>query len=190
MFSLFHVKQTISIILVISMLTTAIYAEPTQVSLVKDPKGVWSLQRGGKPFLVQGVGGSGSIKLAKEVGVNSVRTWGIEQLEFKDAEGRSFIDQADQLGLTVCVGLWVKHERHGFKYSDPKFIAKQREEIVSAVRKYKNHPAVLVWGLGNEMESYVGTEDAIRVWRELEELAKLIKQEDPNHPVIDRKSVM
>ena len=184
MFSLFHVKQTISIILVISMLTTAISAESTQVSLVKDPKGVWSLQRGGKPFLVQGVGGSGSIKLAKEVGVNSVRTWGIEQLEFKDAEGRSFIDQADQLGLTVCVGLWVKHERHGFKYSDPKFIAKQREEIVSAVRKYKNHPAVLVWGLGNEMESYVGTEDAIRVWRELEELAKLIKQEDPNHPVM------
>jgi len=184
MFSLFHVKQTISIILVISMLTTAISAEPTQVSLVKDPKGVWSLQRGGKPFLVQGVGGSGSIKLAKVVGVNSVRTWGIEQLEFKDAEGRSFIDQADQFGLTVCVGLWVKHERHGFKYSDPKFIAKQREEIVGAVRKYKNHPAVLVWGLGNEMESYVGTEDAIRVWRELEELAKLIKQEDPNHPVM------
>jgi hypothetical protein len=82
------------------------------------------------------------------------------------------------------VGLWVKHERHGFKYSDPKFIAKQREEIVSAVRKYKNHPAVLVWGLGNEMESYVGTKDAIRVWRELEELAKLIKQEDANHPVM------
>ena len=184
MFSLFHVKQTISIILVISMLTKTSSAEPTQVSLVKDPQGIWCLQRDGKPFFVQGVGGSGSIKLAKEVGANSVRTWGIEQLEFKDDEGRPFIDQAERLGLTVCVGLWVKHERHGFKYSDSKFIAKQREEIVSAVRKYKNHPAVLVWGLGNEMESYVGTEDAIRVWKELEELAKLIKQEDPNHPVM------
>ena len=145
MYLLFRVKFTISIILVISMLNAATRAEPTQVSLTQDAQGIWSLQRNGQPFVVQGVGGSGSIKLAKEVGVNSVRTWGIEQLEFKDAEGRSFIDQADQLGLTVCVGLWVKHERHGFKYNDPKFIAKQREEIVSAVRKYKNHPSVLVW---------------------------------------------
>ena len=179
-----HVKLAISIFLVISILSINSEAGSSQVSLAKNSHGAWELVRDGKPFLIQGVGGPGSLQLAKEAGVNSIRTWGIEQLETKDAEGHTLLNRAEEMGLTLCVGIWVKHERHGFKYDDTKFIQQQREEIRAAVRKYKNHPSVLVWGLGNEMESYVGTENAVRVWKELNELAKIIKEEDPSHPVM------
>ncbi|MCC5024095.1 MAG: hypothetical protein J6386_15485 [Candidatus Synoicihabitans palmerolidicus] len=39
---------------------------------------------------------------------------------------------------------------------------------LTTVRRYRDHPAVLMWGLGNEMEGD-GTDP--RVWRELETLA-------------------
>ena len=184
MISPWYVKLAISILLVISVLTEKTNADISQVSVSKDSRGAWILQRNGQPFSIQGVGGSGSLKLAKEAGANSLRTWGIEQLEAKDADGRTLLQRAEELGLTLCVGIWVKHERHGFKYDDAKFLQQQREEVRAAVRKYKDHPSVLIWGLGNEMESYVGTENAVRVWKELNELAKIIKEEDPRHPVM------
>ena len=184
MISPWHVKLAISILLVISVLTENTNAGISQVSVSKDSRGAWKLQRDGQAFSIQGVGGSGSLKLAKEAGANSLRTWGIEQLEAKDADGRTLLQRAEELGLTLCVGIWVKHERHGFKYDDAKFLQQQREEVRAAVRKYKDHPSVLIWGLGNEMESYVGTENAVRVWKELNELAKIIKEEDPHHPVM------
>ena len=184
MISPWYVKLAISILLVISVLTEKTNADIPQVSVSKDSSGAWTLQRDGQPFIIQGVGGSGSLKLAKEAGANSLRTWGIEQLEAKDVGGRTLLQRAEEHGLTLCVGIWVKHERHGFKYDDEKFLQQQREEVRAAVRKYKNHPSVLIWGLGNEMESYVGTENAVRVWKELNELAKIIKEEDPHHPVM------
>ena len=121
-----YVKLAISILLVISVLTEKTNADISQVSVSKDSRGAWILQRNGQPFSIQGVGGSGSLKLAKEAGVNSLRTWGIEQLEAKDADGRTLLQRAEELGLTLCVGIWVKHERHGFKYDDAKFLQQQR----------------------------------------------------------------
>ena len=45
--------------------------------------------------------------------------------------------------------------------------------------KYKDHPALLLWGIGNEVDlQYTNT----RVWDAVEELATFIHQVDPNHP--------
>jgi len=126
MFHRSHVKLAISIFLVISILSINSEARSSQVSLGKNSRGAWELLRDGKPFLIQGVGGPGSLQLAKEAGANSIRTWGIEQLEAKDADGHTLLNWAEELGLTLCVGIWVKHERHGFKYDDAKFIQQQR----------------------------------------------------------------
>ncbi|NBR96940.1 MAG: hypothetical protein EBT48_04985, partial [Verrucomicrobia bacterium] len=116
MFKRFNVKLTIPILLVFSILSIKSEAESSQVSISKNSVGAWELLRNGKPFLIQGVGGPGSLQLAREAGVNSIRTWGIEQLEAKDMDGHTLLNRAEELGLTICVGIWVKHERHGFKY--------------------------------------------------------------------------
>jgi len=158
--------------------------DPSQIALVKNAQGAWELQRDGQPFWIRGLGGGGPLPLAKEIGANSVRTWGIEQLEAKDASGESYLDRIQRNGLTVCAGIWVEHPRHGFRYDDGAFLQKQRERVRASVRRYRDHPALLLWGLGNEMEIKLGGLDSAQLWKEVEELARIVKEEDPRHPVL------
>lgn len=136
----------------------------------------WSLLVEGKPFVIKGAGGSASKPLLVATGGNSFRTWGADNLEQELAE-------AQKLGLKVTVGVWLGHTEHGFKYSDPDQVAKQFKEVQSVVRKYKNSPAVLIWALGNEMEGY-GAGDDPQIWGAVEDLARMVHKEDPNHPTM------
>lgn len=168
----------------LSLLSSVCLAEsPSKVEIRKTAAGGFELLRNGQPFFINGAGGIGFLEDLVQAGGNSIRTWGIEQLE-PTGGGKNLLDRAHELGLAVSVGLWVQHERHGFSYSDPVAVQKQRDEIRAAVRKYKNHPAVLVWGLGNEMEGPTSDGTDPRIWKELEQLARIIKEEDPNHPVM------
>lgn len=156
---------------------------PSRVEIRKTPAGGFELLRNGQPYFINGAGGIGHLEDLVKAGGNSIRTWGIEQLDAPDG-GKNLLDRAHELGLSVCVGLWVQHERHGFSYDDPAAVQKQREEIRAAVRKYRNHPAVLLWGLGNEMEGPTSDGSDPRIWKELENLARIVKEEDPDHPVM------
>jgi hypothetical protein len=153
-----------------------------KITVARDDAGHWQLRRDGEPCVIRGVGGSEHLELAAAMGATTVRTWKVSALE-EEIEGKNLLDRAQALGLTVVAGLWVKHERHGYNYSDPAFLQKQRDEIRAAVHKYRNHPALLVWGLGNEME-HGGDATDQRIWSELEVLARMIKEEDPAHPVM------
>jgi hypothetical protein len=44
---------------------------------------------------------------------------------------------------------------------------------------YRDHPALLAWGIGNEIE---GDGTNIPLWQQLDRLAKLVKELDPAHP--------
>ncbi len=162
-------------------------ASPSKVELIRDKAGNWRFLVNGQEFPVRGAGGAtapGLLEQLKLAGGNCVRTWGMGTLDDKVADGERFIDRAWRLGIMVVPGIWVQHERHGFNYSDPGFVAKQREDTVAAVRRYKKHPAVLAWGLGNEMEGVSAKDASEIVLKEVNELAKLIKAEDPAHPVM------
>ena len=158
-------------------------ASATEVKIGKDDKGHFVLLRDGQPYFIRGAGGSTHLALLKEHGGNSIRTWGIETLEQQE-DGKRLIDRCAELGLTAAAGIHVGHERHGFNYSDPVQIKRQREAVRDAVRKYKDHPALLVWGLGNEMEGPTSDGRDPRIWKELNELAAIVKAEDPAHPVM------
>lgn len=158
---------------------------PATVELVQADG--WRLRVNGVDFPIRGVGGaqaSGLLEQLKAAGGNTVRTWGIETLELKVADGERFIDRAHRLGIMVVPGIWIEHERHGFDYSKPEFIQSQRTRVLAAIRQYKNHPAVLAWGLGNEMEDPISPGGSIAVFKEVEELTRLVKAEDPHHPVM------
>ena len=159
----------------------AAFAQASVVKIAPAGSG-WKLTRNGQPYEVRGISGFEHLDLARKLGATTIRMWGIDKLE-SSVNGRPFLDHAHSLGLTVLVGIWVGHERHGFNYSNPSQVKSQRDAVRAAVRKYKNHPAVLVWGLGNEMEDPRNAGGTVKVWQELEVLAKIIKEEDPNHPV-------
>ena len=149
-------------------------AQPAPVTLRHGDAGAWELLRDGNPYFVQGAGGQRSLKLLVECGGNSIRTWGADHLD-------KTLDEAHQLGLTVTVGIWLGHERHGFSYSDAKQVADQHAKARAAIEKYKDHPAVLMWGIGNEME---GSGDNAAIWQAIEAIAKAAKEIDPKHPTM------
>lgn len=144
------------------------------VVLQRDSAGGFQLLRDGQPYVVRGVGGSGDLDLLQAVGGNSIRTWSTEGLD-------KILDAAHQRDLTVCVGMWLGHPRHGFNYQNDAEVARQLQACTDAVRKYKDHPAVLMWGIGNEMEED-GNNPAI--WYAVDHIARVCKEIDPTHPTM------
>lgn len=130
------------------------------------------MSRGGKPYFVKGAGGGGCMKQLAARGANSVRTWDTNNLA-------QTLDEAGRLGLTVSAGIWLEHECSWFSYHNPEHCAKQFERVRKQVLLHRNHPALLAWGLGNEVE---GDGSHIAFWQQLDRLALLVKQLDPAHP--------
>ncbi len=157
-------------------------AVATKVTLAQDANGRWQWLRDGTPYAVRGVSGHQFLEQAAASGATTIRTWGAESLD-DEVDGKNLLDRAHALGLTVLAGLWVQHPAHGFDYGDTAKVEKQREEFRSAVRKHRGHPALLAWGVGNETELGANVADD-RLWQELEVLLRLVKTEDPDHPVL------
>jgi len=149
--------------------------KPVPVTLEKTADG-WRLLRDGKPYFIKGAGGGSNLQALAAAGGNSCRTWGDENAE-------KLLDQAEKLGLTVTVGVWIGHIEHGFKYDDPAMVKGQLEAYRRAVRRLKDHPALLMWGIGNEME-IGGSGENPALWKAVDEIVQMIKQEDPNHPAM------
>jgi Glycosyl hydrolases family 2, TIM barrel domain len=167
-----------------SLLTPTIASgQATRVEIRQEADGGFTLLRDGSPFVIRGAGGTDHLQDLVKFGGNSIRTWGVDSLE-QTIEGKPLLDHCSDLGIAVTAGLWIGHQRHGFDYSDPAQLEKQRAAVLAAVRKYRNHPALLMWGLGNEMEGPSATGGDPAVWKELNHLAALIKKEDPAHPVM------
>ncbi len=150
-------------------------AEPVRVELQETESG-WRLLRGGEPYLIKGAGGDGPLEPLAAAGANSVRTWGA------DGVGE-LLDRAHALGMTVTVGIWLGHERHGFDYGDPAQVEEQLQRAREAVLAYRDHPALLLWGVGNEMEGFE-TGDDPAIWAAVNDVAAMIKELDPNHPTM------
>ncbi len=155
----------------------SIHAQPIPVELSQNDNGSWQLLRGGEPFDLKGVGGGGSKELLAEFGGNTFRTWGV------DADLQEQLDEAHQLGLAVVVGHWLGHERHGFDYDDPIAVQEQFDRVKRDVMKFKDHPAVLMWGIGNEMEGFAEGDNP-KIWNHVNDIALMIKEIDPNHPTM------
>jgi hypothetical protein len=159
----------------LALMPLAVSAEAIPVELRQTDDG-WQLLRGGQPYLIRGAGGTHSLQQLADAGANSIRTW--------DADGiDALLDEAASLELSVAVGIWLGHERHGFDYTDKMQVAAQFERARQIVLRYKDHPAVLLWGVGNEMEGYESGDDPA-IWTAVNDIAAMIKQLDPNHPTM------
>lgn len=150
-------------------------AEAIPVELRNTDEG-WLLLRGGQPYFIRGAGGDGPLDALAEAGANSIRTWG--------AEGAGdILDRAHALGMTVTVGIWLGHERHGFDYRDASQVAEQLQQAREVVLKHRDHPALLLWGIGNEMEGFESGDDPV-IWAAVNDVAAMVKELDPDHPTM------
>jgi len=131
--------------------------------------------KNGSPYYINGAGGSRYLDTLVKYGGNSIRSWSSSQRT---------LDQAHQKGLSVCLGLRLKKPRKGFDYTDKVGIRKQLDRTRQKILRFKNHPALLIWAIGNEPEHHTAQPERIRVWKAINEIAEMIKQIDTNHQVI------
>ncbi|MBN1765315.1 MAG: hypothetical protein JW860_08675 [Sedimentisphaerales bacterium] len=152
-------------------------AQKTEPSIVtiQEAGGRYELTRNGRPFFINGAGGSRHLDELVKAGGNSIRTW---------SSSKEVLDKAYQKDLMVCIGLSMQKPRHGANYQDITMLKEQRDRIYNKVIELKDHPAVLMWGIGNEVEHQTSRDISIQVWKEIETIAKMIKEIDSNHPVI------
>lgn len=126
----------------------------------------------GRPFPVRGAAGLTRLADLKALGATVVRTYG-------EPPG-PVLDEARRVGLKVIVGFWLEHPRRGFDYGDAAQRTAQLDRLRAMVRQYRNHPALLLWGLGNEVEAELA--DHAAVWPAIGEAARMVRMEDPSHP--------
>lgn len=126
----------------------------------------------GQPFHVRGVAGDGPLAVLPGLGATAVRSYG--------EDPGPLLDEAGKLGLKVIAGLWIGQPRQGADYEDPAFRARQLTELEAVVTKYRDHPALLMWGIGNEVE--VDLDDDSAVWPVIGEVAAMVARVDPRHP--------
>jgi Glycosyl hydrolases family 2, TIM barrel domain len=130
----------------------------------------------GEPFFIEGAGLEfGSIPELAKNGGNAFRTW---RTENGQRSGKEVLDEAQQYGLKVMMGIDIARERHGFDYNDPVAVQKQLEDVRQQVLALKDHPALIIWGIGNEL-NLLATNP--KVWDAVNDISKMIHEIDPNH---------
>jgi hypothetical protein len=142
-----------------------------KVEIVKEGE-KYTLYRNGEPYHIKGAAGYEHLDRVAAYGGNSLRVWHTD-------DAQRVLDDAHAHGLTVMLGLWMEREREGFNYYDKDDVAAQQERLRQEVLKYKDHPALLMWVVGNEL--YADGSN-VKVWDAVNGIAEMIHREDPDHP--------
>ncbi|MFE6410882.1 discoidin domain-containing protein [Streptomyces sp. NPDC057837] len=165
---------------------------------VTGSQGNWHLTVGGQPYTVKGLTWGPAIADApkylpdvKSMGVNTIRTWGT------DGGTKPLLDSAAANGLKVVNGFWLQPgggpgSGGCVNYvTDTTYKNTMLTEFTQWVEAYKNHPATLMWNVGNEsvlglQNCYSGAE--LEAQRNaytgfVNDVAKKIHSIDPDHPV-------
>jgi len=81
----------------------------------------------------------------KKMNANTVRLWA----ELPDA---TLLDALEVAGIYAIMAFQVpsSNEQPGIDYGDPATIQLYTDKMIDYVNRFKNHPAVLAWAIGNE----------------------------------------
>jgi hypothetical protein len=172
----FKLTGLTSVLLFSTLLSCSVHAEAVPVKIVEQD-GRFLLSRGGEPYAIKGAGLEYSnIAVFASHGGNSIRTW---RTDNKVTTGQQLLDDAEKHGVTVALCIEIGRERHGFDYDDEKAVAAQLEYARGEVMKYRGHPALLTWIIGNEPNLNFKNP---KVFDAINDISKMIHELDKNHP--------
>jgi hypothetical protein len=100
----------------------------------------------------------------------------------------TWLDAADQTGVAVSFeGTWPWLMLEG-NPPDDDLIKTWRDEFISLIKEYRNHPSILLWTVNNEMKFEVFDQDKPellkRKWRILNETIREMRKTDPTRPIV------
>ncbi|HTB85413.1 MAG TPA: glycoside hydrolase family 2 TIM barrel-domain containing protein [Candidatus Sulfotelmatobacter sp.] len=104
----------------------------------------------------------------------------------------TWLDAADETGMGVSFeGTWPWLMLEG-EPPDKELINIWRDEFISLMREYRNHPSILLWTVNNEMKFEQFDEDnperLKNKWGILDETIKAMRATDPTRPVVPDSS--
>ncbi|APD06318.1 hypothetical protein UJ101_00781 [Flavobacteriaceae bacterium UJ101] len=163
-------------------------------TFVKKTKGNWELIVDKKPFKIKGVTFGYDQEIQnydhyfqdlKSLGVNTIRTWATNK------NTKKLLDTAQKYNIKVMVGIWMRHGKPGmedddhFNYlDDSEGMDIMFHNAIKTVENYQHHPAVLTWGIGNEVYLNIATDSEKEAYSKfLEKICSTIKKMDPYHPI-------
>jgi len=142
---------------------------------IKTENGKHTLYRNGQPFFVKGASGFTNLKRLKEAGGNTIRVWDTTNLG-------KILDSAQANHLAVIAGLPMPPSANMDDfYKTPKADAHIRK-IARLVDRFKNHPALLCWCLGNEL-AFPYKPEYNQFYSTFNGMIDMIHRNDPQHPV-------
>lgn len=183
-------KQILSLVITLIYFSNLVYAQTS----IQKTNNQWQLLVDGKPYEIKGItfGPADDVenydkhfKDLQYLGVNTIRTWATGK------NSKALFDAAHKHNIKVMAGIWMRHGRPGmedddtFNYlKDEKGKQDQYDNAINFVKKYKDHPAVLTWGIGNEVYLNIATDqEKLAYSKLLEKICSEIKKIDPNHPI-------
>jgi hypothetical protein len=100
----------------------------------------------------------------------------------------TWLDAADECGMAVSVeGTWPWLMLEG-EPPDEQLLKIWKDEFVSLIREYQNHPSIVMWTVNNEMKFQRFDEDKPvllkKKWLILQDAIKAIRSTDPTRPVV------
>jgi hypothetical protein len=166
-------------LLLLSLLLALTAGSMAQVikTTLRDSAGIYTLYRGGLPYTIKGAAANNFHKQVAACGGNTIRTYSVN-----DSTGR-WLDTAYAHGIAVCLGLNVRTQQE-LNYNDTGAVRVQFERLQAQVLLYKDHPAVLMWGIGNEADAgYSNADTAINIkfWDALNDIGAMVHATDTNH---------
>ena len=172
-------KNIIKVLLAALLLSSCSGSVTTSEAVVevREEDGKAVLYRNGSPYYIKGAAGTDQLEKIALYGGNSVRTWNTR-------DAGKILDEAERLGLSVTLGLEVGKEWWGedFNFWNPFAVNEKIQELKEIINKYKDHPALLMWGVGNEVHLFGGNQ--LIVLHTIDKIAKMIHETDPDHPVM------
>ena len=158
--------------------------QPQKVS-VKNVNGQYNFYINDSVFNIKGIGFNyeyrADFENLKKTGANAIRTWSTKNAD-------TILAAAEKFDLKVALGINIGKELWGFDYNDSVAVKKQYARVTKIIDQYKNHPNLLCWVVGNELNLLFDENGGLKdvnpkVYEAMSTIVDYIHKNDPNHPV-------
>lgn len=149
-------------------------ANPDATVKIEELDGQWRFTINGEIHEIKGVSGQAYLKEAAAIGINTIRTYDTTNLQ-------AVLDSAAYYNIKVVAGIWLPKSPEKWLYGNEEYTSKLSSELAFLGRKYKDHPALLSWCLGNEL-IYYNLYD-FKFPATYNRLVDSLRSNDPNHPI-------
>lgn len=164
---------SVALMTLVACTESKIYNEQMAVHL-KETDGQYQIIRNGEPFQIRGVCGQTKLGLLKSIGGNTIRTYDTTNLA-------AVLDSAYAHNLAVIAGIYLPVSTTSWLYGNDTIAEYYNTEIRKVVAKHKDHPALLMWCLGNELIYYDFWDMSFA--RTYNKFVETIYETDGQHPV-------